>query len=336
MIVLFVFCFFDPILVNVEREAPLILRIKQEVDTEEGEEEVEQEEEAEEVDPQEGSEGCSRTLPRLPEGWLRKLESRNRSHPANGIPVGIAVARQRTDSASKSGRVGSVQLDTHPVPCAPRPVDLSHPELYINAASSGLGHLNYSASGGSSIYSVHSSNWSWSSNPASAENHLSASAPAGVWPPPADVGPVLGYSYPAPAPSSVLSAPHPVAGLTTSPYLLIPAACLGQFPSVSPLHFVSIDFFSQFVNTVHPFDIGSTMGQRIRTGACGTIVSLTLESPAFPHAIYFLKQDETKGKKNNQTKQQQQQQKKNNSSSNNKNNFIRVYESIIFNTGSSY
>ena len=185
-----------------------------------------------EVNAEESSEGCSRTLPRLPDGWLRKLElKRNCSLPASCIPVGIAVARQRPDSASKSARVASLQLDTHPAPCAPHPIDLSRPELYINAASSGLGHLNYSASSAPSMYSVHPPGWGWTSNPASAEqHHLNASASTPVWPPPPDVASVLGYpGYPAPAVSSpLLSATHPVAGLTTSPYLLIPAACLGQ------------------------------------------------------------------------------------------------------------
>lgn len=234
-------------------EKPLVVRIKQEVDAEEDTEE----------DAEEGSsEGCSRTLPRIPDRWLRKLESRNRLLPGGCIPVGIAVARQRTDSASKSARAGSLQMDTHPVPCTPHPIDLSRPELYINAASSGLGHFNYSSSSGGSIYSVHPPNWRCPSNPTSAEHHLNASAPAGVWPPPPDVASVLGYPYP--ASSSILSATPPVAGLTTSPYLLIPAACLGQFPFIFRSHSL----------------------EHIRTTRCGCLSTFDLELTCFK-VIWF-------------------------------------------------
>ena len=63
-------------------EKPLKLRIKQEFKTEEETEEETQEEE-EEAEGRDARDGCSRTLPRLPDKWLRKLEKRQDSPTLN-------------------------------------------------------------------------------------------------------------------------------------------------------------------------------------------------------------------------------------------------------------
>jgi hypothetical protein len=143
------------------------------------------------------------------------------SSSSAAIPVGIAVARQRPESTKPS-------RSTPPKPHhSSSPYPLAPPDLSINSTPP-LPALNYGPLAAGRMYQTH--DWAWSD-----PLHLNASHSAPLLWPGADVASsVYGYPYghpPAPPPPPP---PRPLSSGTanamgTSPFFLIPAACLGQY-----------------------------------------------------------------------------------------------------------
>lgn len=214
--------------------------------------------------------GCSRTIPRLPQGWLHKLERRaridsaaavaavsgeNRPTPiknqggiqreptppqppvsakrsACSIPVGIAVARQRTESVTKTSAtpapqtVAAAAAAAAAYPSAPAYLDspsiagVSPDVLLGNLTSLNYHHL---AAGRilqrSAGYHGHVSNWA----PWQGSGHGDYAASM-MWPQQSD--PIYGFPYAASAaPAHPPSPAHPL--------LLIRASCLGNLLPVN-------------------------------------------------------------------------------------------------------
>jgi len=219
---------------------------------------------------------CSRTLPRIPETWLHKLQQRKLNPPefkaessshsdaeavamtptpspvspppvawpnpaeskkkavvkpnsqnpvvsssSAAIPVGIAVARQRPESTKPS-------RSTPPKPHhSSSPYPLAPPDLSINSTPP-LPALNYGPLAAGRMYQTH--DWAWSD-----PLHLNASHSAPLLWPGADVASsVYGYPYGHPPVPPPPPPPRPLSSSTanamgTSPFFLIPAACLGQY-----------------------------------------------------------------------------------------------------------
>lgn len=288
------------------------VRIKREVKTEEDHHPLaptttdEEDDDDTAVGGEEETEGCSRTLPRMPEAWRRQrqehqlqviqtssqvaskpcgkalirkrspssssMSSAAASSSSSSIPVGIAVARQRGSDKSRrrsdtppepkqrrttGGIISKYPPDRPHIPSQPLPT--SHPppsnnlstDLFIGGSplppplppSAGM---NFFSSAASALYAAgHTTNWAWPTHhPAGLDPaiHLqqfnpTASLPHSYWPPPPPPPPtvdhhhVMSYSsgYPANhAHATPTHHHHSPSGLSPSPFLLIPAACLGK------------------------------------------------------------------------------------------------------------
>lgn len=215
---------------------------------------------------EEEEEGCSRTMARMPEASLLKWHQRQKrrqeeevvtpppaavaaddavrktlvqrkvSSPASSaIPVGIAVARQRKDKCRSDTPMPVQPKARHPVLqqssySSPSESCMSDPSAGSTEFNSPSGYPSGRAAvyNPAALYAAGQSaaSWAWS-NPADYNSlwHHSTTADS-----------IMSYpNYPPTPPASSTTSllhhhhHHPASGLTPSPFLLIPASCLGDF-----------------------------------------------------------------------------------------------------------